>query len=121
MNAALVISDRDNVATALETLEPGRWVALGGRQILIGERIPSGHKLAIVDVAAGEPVIKYGNPIGKATADIRQGTHVHTHNLESTRGRGDLVAVSDPQISRLAEPEIDTPPEAPIKVGRSLD
>src|SRR4030095_5944653 len=98
VNAALVISDRDNVATALEALEPGRLVDLGGRQILIGERIPSGHKLALVDIAAGEPIVKYGSPIGKASVDIRQGTHVHTHNLESTRGRGDLAATSDPQV-----------------------
>jgi altronate dehydratase small subunit len=111
VNAALVISDRDNVATALEALEPGRLVDLGGRQILIGERIPSGHKLALVDIAAGEPIVKYGSPIGKASVDIRQGTHVHTHNLESTRGRGDLAATSDPQVSRLAEP-IDPPEES---------
>jgi len=111
VNAALVISDRDNVATALEALEPGRLVDLGGRQIPIGEWIPSGHKLALVDIAAGEPIVKYGSPIGKASVDIRQGTHVHTHNLESTRGRGDLAATSDPQVSRLAEP-IDPPEES---------
>jgi len=111
VNAALVISDSDNVATALEVLEPGRRVELGGREIVIAERIPSGHKLALVDIGAGESVVKYGNPIGKATVDIGQGTHVHTHNLESMRGRGDLAAASDPQVSRLAEPVIESPPE----------
>ena len=89
MNPAIAISDHDNVATALETLESGRIVDIGGRQITVGAAIPRGHKIALRPIRAGEPVIKYGSPIGIATADIAPGMHVHTHNLESTRGRGD--------------------------------
>jgi len=37
----------------------------------------------------GEPVIKYGEVIGRATKDIGEGTHAHVHNIESLRGRGD--------------------------------
>jgi len=40
-------------------------------------------------VAAGEPVLKYGSPIGVASEDIPEGAHVHIHNLSSNRGRGD--------------------------------
>ena len=40
-----------------------------------------GHKYALRDIRAGEKVIKYGMPIGKASADIKKGEHVHTHNL----------------------------------------
>ncbi len=90
MKAVIVISDRDNVATALETLEPGRELTVSGRRISVGERIPSGHKIALRPIAAGDAVIKYGSPIGTATAAIDAGRHVHIHNLASNRGRGDL-------------------------------
>lgn len=91
MNAAIVISARDNVATALEPLEPGRTIQLDEVTLTIAERVPRGHKIAIRAIRAGDPVLKYGNPIGTATADILPGTHVHTHNVASARGRGDLA------------------------------
>ena len=90
MRPALVISDRDNVATALESLEPGRAIEVGGTSVTVIEPIASGHKIALRSIAAGEPVIKYGSPIGLATAAIAAGAHVHTHNVASSRGRGDL-------------------------------
>ena len=43
--------------------------------------LADGHKYAIRDIAKGENIIKYGNPIGHATADIKAGEHVHTHNV----------------------------------------
>ena len=92
MNPVLMISARDNVATALEPLEAGTRLDLGGASVRTVEAIASGHKLAIRAIAAGEAVIKYGSPIGVATADIAAGAHVHTHNLSSTRGRADLSA-----------------------------
>lgn len=87
---ALVIHDRDNVATALEALEPGRRLDFGARAVVVGERIPSGHKVALEPIAEGSPIVKYGNPIGTATAAIAAGMHVHIHNVASARGRGDL-------------------------------
>jgi altronate dehydratase len=92
VNAAIAISAQDNVATALEALEPGRVLEIGGQRIIVGTAIPRGHKIALRAIRAGEPVIKYGSPIGTATADIAAGMHVHTHNVESTRGRGDREA-----------------------------
>jgi altronate hydrolase len=114
VKAALIISDRDNVATALEPLEPGRRIELGRKptssvasveSVVVIEAIPPGHKVALQPIAAGAAVIKYGSPIGLATADIAAGAHVHTHNLASSRGRGDLgpAGARDPQ-TRLAEP-----------------
>lgn len=106
MKAALVISDRDNVATALEPLDTGRRVDAGGRAVVALEPIPSGHKIALVDIALGGSIVKYGSAIGTATAAIQAGAHVHTHNLSSSRGRGDLVArrvPAEPGV-RLAEP-----------------
>ena len=92
MKAALVISERDNVATAFEPLAAGRELDIDGLAITVAEPIPSGHKVALRAIAAGEPVVKYGSPIGLASAAIGPGQHVHTHNLSSSRGRGDLDA-----------------------------
>jgi len=90
MNAALLISAADNVATALEPLDPGRTVHIGAITITIAEAIPRGHKVALCAIRAGERVVKYGSPIGSASSDIAPGMHVHTHNVASARGRGDL-------------------------------
>ena len=104
MKAALVISDRDNVATALEPLETGRRLEINGQVILTVEPIASGHKVALRSIATGEAVLKYGSPIGIATEEIPAGAHVHTHNVASTRGRGDLAPLSTVPEPRLAEP-----------------
>jgi hypothetical protein len=92
MNRAIVISAADNVATALETLEAGQRLQVGAASVTLAEVIPRGHKFAMVAIGAGEKVMKYGSAIGNASADIAPGTHVHTHNVASTRGRGDLPA-----------------------------
>lgn len=104
MKAVLVISDRDNVATALQALEPGRQLELGGSALAVRDAVPSGHKIALRDIHAGEAVVKYGSPIGLATMEIAAGAHVHTHNLASTRGRGDLGPAAAASEPRLAEP-----------------
>jgi len=106
VNAVIVISATDNVATALETLEPGRVIAREGGDLTVREAIPRGHKIAIAPIETGASVIKYGSSIGTATAPIVPGDHVHTHNVSSTRGRGDLVNGQPlPVPPRLAEPE----------------
>ncbi len=46
-------------------------------------QLENGHKYALRDIKAGENIIKYGSPIGHATADIGRGEHVHTHNLKT--------------------------------------
>jgi altronate dehydratase len=113
MKAALVISERDNVATALQPLEDGRVLEIGGVSVTVREAIPPGHKVALRAIEAGEAVIKYGSPIGTATAAIPPGAHVHTHNVASGRGRGDLDDTAAPAAPRLAEP-----PDAPAGGGR---
>lgn len=104
MKAVLVISERDNVATALEPLEIGRQVDANGVTVVASETIAAGHKIALQSIAAGKPVIKYGSPIGLASRDIAPGAHVHTHNVSSSRGRGDLEPRSPAADARLAEP-----------------
>ena len=92
MSAVIVITPRDNVATALEPLTAGQIIDAGGMAVTVHESIGSGHKIALSRIPAGSEVVKYGSPIGTATTDIEAGTHVHVHNVASGRGRGDLEA-----------------------------
>jgi (2R)-sulfolactate sulfo-lyase subunit alpha len=47
--------------------------------------VPLGHKIALKDHKVDESVIKYGNDIGRVVADIKEGEHVHIHNLKTRR------------------------------------
>jgi len=90
---AIVMEAADNVATVMRDIEPHTEVELpiaGDKlSVYVRERIRFGHKFAIRDIKKGDRIVKYGEPIGIATQDIRAGQHVHIHNLESARGRGD--------------------------------
>ena len=107
MNPVIVISERDNVATALQALEPGLLVQVESHSVRVIDPIPPGHKVALLRIGRGEPVIKYGSPIGTASTDIEPGSHVHTHNVASARGRGDLEVPATTAQPRLAEPPDD--------------
>ena len=92
---AVILSPKDNVATALADLKAGETLNLkaGDRalEIKLKAAVPFGHKFSLADIKPGAPVIKYGEGIGNATAEIRPGDYVHVHNLASARGRGDLA------------------------------
>jgi len=77
------LSPPDNVAVALHPLKPGMTVMLDGETLMIVHTIATGHKLAARTIRKGELIVKYGCPIGTATADIPAGEYVHTHNVES--------------------------------------
>lgn len=77
------IDARDSVATALGDLEAGSTVSVGDLWLTLREPIPRGHKVAVKAIAAGEPVLKFGFPIGNATAPIEPGAWVHTHNVRT--------------------------------------
>lgn len=57
--------------------------------------LEDGHKYALRDIAEGENIIKYGNPIGHAICDIKKGEHVHTHNIK-TNLAGNLEYTYEP-------------------------
>jgi altronate dehydratase len=99
VNPAIVISDKDNVATALDALDAGQILRNGEATVTVVEPIPRGHKVALRAIAAGGVVVKYGSAIGTASSDIPAGAHVHTHNVASARGRGDLA---DPRRATLS-------------------
>ena len=82
----------DNVATALDYLTTGTEIQRNEsiQSVTLKSNIPFGHKFALVAIQKGCPIHKYGEVIGEATADILAGEHVHVHNVDSLRGRGDL-------------------------------
>lgn len=94
---ALKVHDEDNVATIFaKAVAAGMEVAVRdthgtSEQVTVRAAIPYGHKIALRDIAVGEAFIKYGEAIGIATCAIAKGDHVHVHNLDSQRGRGDLT------------------------------
>ncbi len=81
----------DDVATAMESVEKDADAAVYDKQggklsdIAVRETIPHGNKIALRDIAAGEPVRKYGEVIGEATAHIPTGRLVHVHNVRSLK------------------------------------
>ncbi|AGB41133.1 altronate dehydratase [Halobacteroides halobius DSM 5150] len=91
----LVMSKEDNVATVVEEVSTGEKVTIrmGGetKEIKVTEAIPFGHKFCLAEIKKGEDVIKYGESLGAANQDINVGDYVHVHNLDSKRGRGDMI------------------------------
>jgi|SRR5271166_4414311 len=87
----LRLADVDNVGVALRALAAGETIAVGDARVTVTSAIPSGHKLALRDIAAGDSILKYGQVMGRATFAIACGGHVHVHNVEGLRGRGDLA------------------------------
>ena len=87
---AIVVNNKDNVATALADLEAGSSIELdaGDKPLTVKliSKVPFGHKFSLTDIESGASVVKYGEAIGVATAAINAGDYVHVHNVVSTRG-----------------------------------
>jgi altronate dehydratase small subunit len=80
---AFRIHPEDNVAVLLEDCEAGEVEILGAGvldPVRAAEPIRAGHKIALADIGAGEPLVKYGIRIGHATTPIARGQWVHLHN-----------------------------------------
>ena len=83
----VILSEKDNVATALVDMPAGDYIysAIKGRiNITVPEDISAGFKIALSDISKSEPVYKYGYVIGLAGVDIKKGDCVHIHNLVSS-------------------------------------
>lgn len=91
MTEFLLHEDDDSVGVAVTDIEQGRTVK--GRSLHGSARpevkalsdIPLGHKIALRDFEVGDTVMKYGCDIGKVVAPIKEGEHVHVHNLKTKR------------------------------------
>lgn len=86
---AIVMHEKDNVATALKPFHKGTIVSLEvqGRmeKLTLMSDVPMGHKFALKDLEPGDAVMKYGEPIGYSTRKITCGEHVHVHNVVSQK------------------------------------
>ena len=78
------INPLDNVAVALENLNPGDILQVNGRSVCVAEEIPRGHKVALTDLSAGSEVIKYGFSIGNMTDGVKEGCLVNERNLHTS-------------------------------------
>jgi hypothetical protein len=88
--AAIVLHSADNVAVLVGAVTAGDGVTVRGAReglrLVAGATLASGHKLALHDLEAGSDIRKYGEVIGRLTAPVAAGDHVHVHNLRSLRG-----------------------------------
>jgi altronate hydrolase len=80
-NAAIHLNAADNIAIARVSLSPGQRLRIEGREVIVEEPVPAGHKVAIAAIGGGENIVRYGQLIGRARIRIEPGRHVHTHNV----------------------------------------
>jgi altronate dehydratase len=98
----IVVAAEDNVATAARDLSVGTEARVAGPagemdSIELISAIRLGHKAALKPIAKDELVIKHGRPIGRATADIAAGDHVHVHNVISLSRETDFIPAEGSQ------------------------
>lgn len=79
----LLLSPGDSVFVLRDQISAGERVMVEGQAVTFAQPLGLGHKIARVSVGAGDPVVKYGAPIGRASRAISPGDHVHLHNLIS--------------------------------------
>ncbi|WP_101696491.1 UxaA family hydrolase [Clostridium minihomine] len=80
------INPKDTVIVALQPIPAGTVLQVEEKELKVISDIPPGHKIALGDIAQGDPIIKYGFPIGTAAHPIAQGEWIHTHNVKTTLG-----------------------------------
>ncbi len=91
----LVLAVGDNVGVVVTPVPVGGILRTSSDQSVIAiDQVPAGHKIALEDLPKSAGVCKYGELIGVTSCFVRQGEHLHVHNTESLRLRGDLAAES---------------------------
>lgn len=83
MKRSIRLAEEDNVAIAFEEIVPDDWVECASIALRASSLVPFGHKIALVDIPKGQPVFRYGVPIGFTLSDVPSGAHVHSHNLST--------------------------------------
>jgi hypothetical protein len=80
----VVLAAADNVGIALQDIDKNETAqSTGGALIVAREAIPLGHKVALGEIKAGSPIVRFGVPVGLATTSIAAGQLVHVHNVRS--------------------------------------
>lgn len=104
--SVLVLHPDDDVAVLTETVPAGTTVDVpGGGRLAVGHEVPAGHKIALHDLPAGALVHKYGEVIGTATAPVRAGEHVHTHNLAMPADPGSRTGGAGHSAAAVSVPD----------------
>ncbi len=88
-----------------------------GASLVLKTAVPQGHKLALVDIAAGAPVRRYGVAIGHAKAAIPAGHWVHEKLLEMPPAR----ALDGLPMATRPGPAFTPPPERHFMGFRNAD
>ena len=92
--AIVVMHEADNVGNAIEDIVSGDRVVYTIQErshaFTASSDVPFGFKIALRDIPANSPIIKYSETIGLASRPIAAGECVHIQNVEGNRGRGDL-------------------------------
>ena len=83
MLSAIRLFPTDNVLVLTHSFEVGETIELGDIRRTLETPIGLGHKIAACAISPGEKILKYGAPIGSATAPIEPGEHIHLHNMKS--------------------------------------
>ena len=83
MLSAIRLFPTDNVLVLTHSFEVGETIELGDIRRTLETPIGLGHKIAACAISSGEKILKYGAPIGSATAPIEPGEHIHLHNMKS--------------------------------------
>ncbi|MCI5505118.1 MAG: altronate dehydratase family protein [Prevotella sp.] len=99
----LKINRADSVVVCLDAMKKGDVVEVDGKSITLNQDTPAGHKVLIVDAPEGTDIIKYGYPIGHATADLKAGDWVNENNLK-TNLKGTLTYSYEPVEDTLDIP-----------------
>ena len=98
----LRLNDADNVVVARTDILPGTSV----EKVTTTGTVPAGHKIATVPIKQGEPVRKYDQIIGFASADIAPGDHIHVDNCAmGDFDRDYAVSVDAREVNFLAPHE----------------
>ncbi len=108
MSTIIRVSEKDNVAIAVQDLPKGTVVMNGEQAITLLDDIPMGNKVALQEIKQDQDVYRFGNPIGHATRDIGQGELVHVHNL-FTNLKDIIEYKYNPDFSEVMSPGDDVP------------
>ncbi|MCR5313607.1 MAG: altronate dehydratase family protein [Bacteroidaceae bacterium] len=98
------INPSDNVAVAIESLKAGTKINVNGKDIVLNNDVPAGHKILLTDLNKGENIIKYGYPIGHLKEDHKQGDFIYDANIKTN-----LAGLLDYTYNPVGKDELTNP------------
>ena len=111
MNRAMQIHREDNAPVALQNLDKGSEVSIGGKTVKLREDIPLKHKFCIQDLKVGSPVIMYGVQVGTAQTELPCGSLLTAKNVQHAAApyqyRNASYQWTPPDISKFSHRTFD--------------